>query len=267
MRGENAMREIKTEAIVLRHANYREMDRMVTLLSPTHGRVAASAYGCRKVGSRLSGCTEWFVCGEYLLTQRKGMPSVAQCQLIESHFGLREQLPRLAHAAYLGRLWEESAQPDEPAPALYGIARAALLLLSDSELPPDLITAVYLLKTSDALGYRPELSACAHCGRALHPAGARMDALRGGLTCRECALPGNIPLHAPSVRLLQSALTSPLNLPPGAAGCSPRDIRAARRAMQRFLDIRLERRPAQNGWLDEIMDQEDEASGVGQTET
>ena len=42
------MAQITTNAIVLRRADYRENDRMLTLFSPTHGRIDALARGCRR---------------------------------------------------------------------------------------------------------------------------------------------------------------------------------------------------------------------------
>ena len=42
------MPNIKTLAIVLRHADYRENDRMLTLLSPALGRVDALCRGCKR---------------------------------------------------------------------------------------------------------------------------------------------------------------------------------------------------------------------------
>ena len=42
------MKQTEHTAIVLRYANYRDNDRMLTLFSPTKGRIEALARGCRK---------------------------------------------------------------------------------------------------------------------------------------------------------------------------------------------------------------------------
>ncbi|MDR0929179.1 MAG: recombination protein O N-terminal domain-containing protein, partial [Oscillospiraceae bacterium] len=57
------MSSIKTDAVVLRAANYGEGDRMLTLLSPTWGLVSVAAKGCRKATSRLLSATELFATG------------------------------------------------------------------------------------------------------------------------------------------------------------------------------------------------------------
>ena len=44
------MPQIVTNAVVLRRADYRENDRMLTLFSPTLGRIDALCRGCRRLG-------------------------------------------------------------------------------------------------------------------------------------------------------------------------------------------------------------------------
>ena len=42
------MPSVTTQGIVLRYANYREHDRMLTILSPDYGRIDALSRGCRR---------------------------------------------------------------------------------------------------------------------------------------------------------------------------------------------------------------------------
>ena len=62
---------IQTEntAIVLRHANYRDNDRMVTLLSPSRGRIDAVIRNCRKPSSHNLNAGELFALGDYMLVE------------------------------------------------------------------------------------------------------------------------------------------------------------------------------------------------------
>ena len=49
------MPQVTTHAIVLRRADYRENDRMLTLFSPSLGRIDALCRGCRRQKSPLMG--------------------------------------------------------------------------------------------------------------------------------------------------------------------------------------------------------------------
>ena len=48
-------RTIRTETIVLRHQVFGEADRLLTLLTPNHGKVRAIAKGVRRPSSRKTG--------------------------------------------------------------------------------------------------------------------------------------------------------------------------------------------------------------------
>ena len=52
---------LTTAALVLRRADYGDYDRMVTLLTPAHGRLDAVARGCRRPKSPLTNAAEPFI--------------------------------------------------------------------------------------------------------------------------------------------------------------------------------------------------------------
>ena len=46
------MQQTENTAIVLRYANYKDNDRMLTLLSPTRGKMEVLSRGCRRPSRR-----------------------------------------------------------------------------------------------------------------------------------------------------------------------------------------------------------------------
>lgn len=66
------MPSLKTKAIVLRRTNYGEADRIVQLLTPTHGKVSVMAKGVRKEKSKLASGIELFSVSELTIHQGKG---------------------------------------------------------------------------------------------------------------------------------------------------------------------------------------------------
>ena len=107
------MPHITCQAIVLRHADYREHDRMLTLFSPTLGRVEALCRGCKKIGSPLLACSEFFAFGEYVLYTGKGRMTVTSCNLTESFYPLRSDWDKLKYATYMLSVCEAIVQPNE----------------------------------------------------------------------------------------------------------------------------------------------------------
>ena len=139
---------IQTEntAIVLRHANYRDNDRMVTLLSPSRGRIDAIIRNCRKPKSHNLNSGELFALGDYMLHENGGHVTVTSVKLIETFYPLRNDYDRLTCGVYLLGLAEAVAEPEQFVPAdLFrpgmetppGRFPAALLRLSGLQAPAE----------------------------------------------------------------------------------------------------------------------------------
>ena len=182
------MPALTTQAIVLRHADYREHDRMLTLLSPQLGRVETVCRGCKRPQSPLLSASEWFALGEYVLYTGKGRMTVTSCHVTETFFPLRQDYDRLKYATYLLSVAEAAAQPGERAVELFTLLARSLSRLAYSARDPQAVSAAFLLHFSAVSGYRPRLSHCVLCGKRVEDGEIRlMDVENGGLLCPACA--------------------------------------------------------------------------------
>lgn len=179
------MPALSTSALVLRRSDYSDYDRMVTLFSPTLGRVDAIARGCRRPKSPLLNACEPFVSGEFQLYQRGERFTIAQCQISESFYELRTHYERLQHGIYWLKLLDASVMPDVPMEALFLVSLRALAHLNYSELPAELLTMAFEMHLMKHLGYAPRVDVCLRCGRPID-GDARFDALLGGCVCLNC---------------------------------------------------------------------------------
>lgn len=179
------MAGLETAALVLRHADYGDYDRMVTLFTPEHGRIDAVARGCRRPKSPLVNAVEPFVSGDFQLYFRRDRYSIDQCQIHESFYELRTDYDRLMHGAYWLRLLETSVMPDVPAEALFLTSLRALAHLNYADLPPALLTMAFEMHLMAQLGYAPRMDICALCGCKID-GDARFDAYLGGVVCLNC---------------------------------------------------------------------------------
>ena len=119
------MGQITTNAIVLRRADYRENDRMLTLFSPTLGRIDALCRGCRRQKSPLMAASELFCSGEYVLYQARERTTVISCQIADSYYPLRADYERLSHGVYALELCGAAVQPALNTD-LFGLAHAGV---------------------------------------------------------------------------------------------------------------------------------------------
>ena len=197
------MSSVKTDAIVLRYANYGENDRMLTLLSPTMGLLSVSAKGCRKVTSKSLVASELFTAGEYLLYQKGERYTLSSFQLQESFYPIRNDLDKLAHGVYWLNLCEAAAQPNEDCSRLFKMLLLSLAVLAYGDVPIRALTAIFLAQFSMLQGFSPRLDRCIRCGKPLEGR-MRFDEELGGVCCSTCTHKGQ-PISLETLQWMREA--------------------------------------------------------------
>ena len=86
--------EIKTEAIVLQSIDYKDNDKLLTLFSPSLGRITAGIRGVKKPKAKLAFSAQPFCFAEYILAEKGGRYTVTNAYLHESFFALRCDITR-----------------------------------------------------------------------------------------------------------------------------------------------------------------------------
>ena len=183
------MKQTENTAIVLRFANYRDNDRMLTLLSPTRGRLDVMLRNCRKPKSHFLNAGELFALGDYLLYESGGHATVTSVNLIETFYPLRSDYDRLTCGVYLLNLAEAVSEPEQEQQELFMLLLHTLsrLTFSDQEWKP--LLAGFLLHFSACQGFKPRLNHCVFCGRSLTPdEPVSFDLAEGGLVCPSCKM-------------------------------------------------------------------------------
>jgi DNA repair protein RecO (recombination protein O) len=244
-------RYYKTEAVVIRTHDLREADRIVTLVSPSEGKVGAVARGVRRPRSKLAASVQPFTRAGYMLVRGRNLDTIAQAEVLTSFRALREDLDRMAAASYVAELAGEVARERDPAPELYQLLVATLTAMATAGPERlDLLVRRSELGVLDAAGYRPELEACVNCGRAGGP--LAFSAAAGGVVCPGCAGTGTVmELGADTL----AAMRALRRLPPGRVDVlrvNPRTARELRLALEACIVYRLERRPRSLDALNEL---------------
>ena len=181
------MNQSERTAIVLRCADYREHDRMLTLFSPTHGKIEALSRGCRRPKSHLLAGSQPFALGDFELFRKAEHATVTGISLIETFYPIRTDFERLAAGTYLLNLCELVIQPEEPRQELFMLLLHTLsrLAFSDQEWRP-LLSGFYLHFAASE-GFQPELEHCVLCGKPVNgEENCCFDLREGGACCMAC---------------------------------------------------------------------------------
>ncbi|MDO5377399.1 MAG: DNA repair protein RecO [Clostridia bacterium] len=230
------MPQIVTNAIVVRRADYRDNDRMITLFSPTLGRIDALCRGCRRQKSPLMAAGELFCSGEYVLYQGRERTSVVSCSVSDTFYPLREDFERLAHGMYALELCAAAVQPAQENERLFLLLLRSLAHLCYGDAPPRRVTAVFLMGMTSLLGFRPQVGRCARCGRPIVAQGedgvpiAAFSGEAGGMLCAACGAGERCRVDARGVRLLQDIMRRGLDSLSSGGDC-PDELFAALREM------------------------------------
>ena len=224
------------QAIVLRYANYRDRDRMLTLLTPDHGRVDVLSRGCRKPNSPLMPASELFVHGEFVLFRNNERFTLTSCQLTDTFYTLRLDPYRLTCAIYLLNLAQAAAQPEQGAQELFSLLLKGLYHMTYCESEPPLaFTNAFFLLFAAEFGYRPRMNHCVRCREPIQlEKGAGLDIEAGGLCCGNCVRGEQYLLSATQVEWMREVLDKGF-----AAGMIIADA-SLFEALRRYVESRLE---------------------------
>lgn len=179
-------RSFRVEAIVLRHSDYGEADRLLTLYTRQLGKTRALAKGARKITSRKAGHLEPFTQVKLQLAKGRDLLIVTQADTIDAYLPLGADLTLTGYASYVLELLDRFTYEDEMEhPTLFRLLADTLSRLA-SRSDPWLAVRYYEMRLLDHLGFRPQLFECANCGRDILPEDQYFSFAAGGVICPRC---------------------------------------------------------------------------------
>jgi len=175
----------RTEAIVLKHSNFGEADRLLTVYTPYLGKLRLLAKGIRKPTSRKAGHLESFTRAQLLVARGRNLDIITQAQMIEPYVALRRNLWRMSHAYYVGELVDRFSEEHSENQSFYRLLGDVLGWICES---PNLALTMrfFELRMLGLVGYRPQLFHCLHCNAPLEPVINYFSAEEGGAFCPRC---------------------------------------------------------------------------------
>jgi len=197
--------------LVIRAVDYREADRILTVLSPEAGKITVRARGVRRKNSAFRPASQLFAYSEMTLFEGKGRLTLNEASIIEQFSGLGRDLWALALASYLVEVLGTEAEADAPHPDVLRLTLNALHALSGGSMDRAVIKAAFELRYMALIGYQPDLDACAECGGAVRPGGWFVPRL-GLIRCASCPRGAeSLPLDGAALEAAQYILSAPVS--------------------------------------------------------
>jgi DNA repair protein RecO (recombination protein O) len=178
-------RVYRTEAVVLRHSDFGEADRLLTVYTPYLGKLRLLAKGIRRPISRKAGHLDLFMRTQLLVARGRNLDIITQAQTIEPYLSLRQDLWRMSHAYYAVELLDAFSEEQSENEPLYRLLCDVLGWICESSNLP-LTMRFFELQTLNLAGFRPQLFNCLHCSEPLQPVINYFSSAEGGALCPRC---------------------------------------------------------------------------------
>lgn len=152
----------KVKAIVIGAKDYKDKDKLITLYSLEQGKLVCSMRGVRGEKAKLKAAKDIFTFGEYIIEEGKGFNIVTQVEVIDSFFGLSQNIDKYYEAcAILDIVSKISSQQSDP-PLFINLIKCLKTLCYD-DVPKFYAIDKFLISVFQALGYSFLTEECSSC--------------------------------------------------------------------------------------------------------
>lgn len=154
----------KTLGLVLRETEYKDADKLLTVLTQERGKVTMRARGVRSRSSRLKSGCQLLAYSEFTVFESRGKITVDEAVAQELFLPLRQDIELLSLASYFAQVAEVLSPEEDPDPALLSLTLNALAALCRPGVVQRQVKAAFELRAACLSGYEPLLSGCVVCG-------------------------------------------------------------------------------------------------------
>lgn len=149
--------QITTTGIVLARTDFQEADRIITVLTPDHGKIRLIAKGVRRAKSKLAGGIELFSISDITYLPGRGEIGTLISSRLRMHCGqivtdIQRTMLGYDFLKRMNRLTE-----DEAGKEYFDVLSASLVGLDNLELPQDLVELWFTMQLLKITGHSPNL--------------------------------------------------------------------------------------------------------------
>jgi DNA repair protein RecO len=151
------MKKFNTQGIILNRTDYAEADRILTFLTPDHGKVKAIAKGVRKSKSKLAGGIELFSISDLgIIVGRGEINTLASSRLLKHYGQIVKDLNR-TNLAYEVIKTIDKATEQNTEQAYFDLLSQAFEALDDNNIALELIDVWFRAQLLKLAGHAPNL--------------------------------------------------------------------------------------------------------------
>lgn len=178
---------IKVKGIVTRAVQYKDNDKIITLLTAEYGLISVYCHGARSNKSKYLTSTRLFCYSEFILSKKKDFYYIKEADYIEAFFDIVNSMDKLFLGQYFLEIVNEICVEGERQDGILRLVLNSLYALSAELCPPKKIKSAFEMRACAEMGVSPNVSVCGECGETEAEV-YYFDVLNGNSICRKCLL-------------------------------------------------------------------------------
>ncbi len=206
-------RAFRTPAIILKRRDFNEADRLLTVLTPGHGKIDIIAKGARKPTSTKTGHVELFTRADMLVHKGRDFGIVSQAEMVMPYLPLRDNLQLGAYASYAAELVDRfTGQDDDDQRHVFNLLDATLNRLC-TETDARLVMRYFEIQLLALVGFQPDLNECVIGREPVVPEDQYFSYAEGGVVCQRHVVKMGLvmPITMVTLKLLRHLQRSPFS--------------------------------------------------------
>ena len=179
------MEEIRTKGIVIDTQDYKEYDKIITILTYDMGVIKAVVKGVKRNTAKSRFAGQMFCFLDLILSKKGIYYTVISSDLIESFFEIAYKYESFLLAVDIVKVikFVSKYHPDSSELFVIFISILNVLLISETDL--NIVYLKFLYETLKVLGFNHTFAKCDKCGSDIVNE-AYLDTIMGGVVCNEC---------------------------------------------------------------------------------
>ncbi len=204
----------ETDALIIASRDYKDSDKIITLLSRDFGRISCIVKGAKNSKKRYVNKLELFSFLHITFTDypNRSLAFLNEAELHTAFIEIRYNTDIFTFSSVIQEFLLQATKEREVDFGLFQLSLWAFHNLNQQQNPHTVLT-LFLIRLYDRLGYRPDFSRCQQCEK--QPGGKVKFSFHlssGGVICQSCSIDTHNKLLSPgTIKFLATAQDQPLD--------------------------------------------------------
>lgn len=161
------MKLLKVKGIVIKEVQYKDNDKIITLMTDSLGKISCIARGAKKTNSALLASCQLLVYSEFVLYKGTSFYHINSAETIDTFYNLRIDLDKLEKAYEITKILNNLVFENQENDGVLSLYLNTLYVIAKKDLDYTYIRSVFKLKMLALLGYSPSIVRCSSCNSSM----------------------------------------------------------------------------------------------------